>query len=160
VIKFAKNGKMIIRLPDPLYEAAARLLIRCETAPPPDGVAGDCWIWPGSVAGKYEHGVTHLRNPVRRIYAHVVAYRVFVGDVPEGLEIDHLCRRTRCCNPVHLEAVTHKENIRRAMGPFSMKARQTHCKHGHPLSGPNLGRTHRGTRRCRTCDGWKGLNVS
>jgi hypothetical protein len=47
-------------------------------------------------------------------YGHIVAYELSFGPVPDGLEVDHLCRTPWCCNPAHLEAVTHSENIRRA----------------------------------------------
>ncbi|MFH8626211.1 HNH endonuclease signature motif containing protein [Streptomyces vietnamensis] len=50
----------------------------------------------------------------RKKYGHVVAYELYVGPIPADLEVDHLCRVTWCCNPAHLEAVTHSENIRRA----------------------------------------------
>lgn len=49
----------------------------------------------------------------RKKYDHVLSYELHVGEVPEGLEVDHLCRVKWCCNPDHLEAVTHRENIRR-----------------------------------------------
>jgi hypothetical protein len=45
--------------------------------------------------------------------AHRIAYEAFRGPIAAGLEIDHLCRNPRCCNPVHLEPVTHRENVRR-----------------------------------------------
>jgi hypothetical protein len=38
---------------------------------------------------------------------------MFVGPVPEGLELDHLCRVTTCVRPSHLEPVTTGENVRR-----------------------------------------------
>jgi hypothetical protein len=75
--------------------------------------------------------------------AHVVAYEEAVGLVPAGLELDHLCRQTLCVNPVHVEPVTHRENMRRAYGDT--------CKRGHALSGENLYVLPDGRRRCRTC---------
>lgn len=69
-----------------------------------------CWIWLGApTAGGY--GSFHLEG--RQYYAHRVSYVLNVGDIPDGLHLDHLCRNKRCVNPAHLEPVTFQENIRR-----------------------------------------------
>ena len=57
---------------------------------------------------------------------------------------------TSCVNPEHLEAVTPRMNVLRSNNPMSLQAKQTHCIHGHPLSGYNLMITKKG-RQCRTC---------
>ena len=80
---------------------------------------GDCWEWPASkVAGGYRQIWVGSRSDGsrRRRLAHVVAYETFVGDVPDGLELDHLCMNAACVNPDHLEAVTHQLNIDRRYG--------------------------------------------
>jgi hypothetical protein len=75
--------------------------------------------------------------------AHRVAYEEQVGPIPEGLEMDHLCRVRNCVNVQHLEPVTHQENCRRGIHWSSKK---THCPKGHPLD------YHwRGKRLCSTC---------
>jgi hypothetical protein len=70
-----------------------------------------CWIWQGATIGK---GYGRVNVPERETFAHVVEWEKVNGPVPEGLELDHLCRVPACCNPAHLEAVTHAENMRRA----------------------------------------------
>jgi uncharacterized protein YqiB (DUF1249 family) len=60
--------------------------------------------------------------------------------------MDHKCRVRLCVNPDHLELVTRAENIRRRT------AAKTHCRNGHPLSGPDANvRLVGNTRVCRTC---------
>lgn len=86
--------------------------------------------------------------------AHRVAYEIHVGPIPDGLEIDHLCRVRCCVNPDHLEPVTHRENMRRSPSWNSVGRRQkakTHCPKGHPYSGYNLIVTKSGCRFCRKC---------
>jgi hypothetical protein len=83
--------------------------------------------------------------------AHRVVYEALVGPVPEGLELDHLCKESRCVNPAHLEPVTHAENVRRGRGWGGQNARKTHCPSGHPYEGDNLILQKRGGRLCRTC---------
>ena len=84
--------------------------------------------------------------------AHQLAYEAFIGSVPTGLEVDHICRVRDCLNPFHLEAVTHRENVLRGQGRAARQARQTHCLRGHPLAGENLYYNARSRRRtCNTC---------
>lgn len=68
-----------------------------------------CWIW--QFGKTYGYGACYI-NRVRRL-AHVVEWEKVNGPVPEGKELDHLCKNPSCCNPSHLEAVTHAVNIRR-----------------------------------------------
>lgn len=69
-----------------------------------------CWVWQGTPSGDYGM-TTHQGGQIR---VHRLAYTLAVGPVPEGLEIDHMCRNTKCWNPEHLEPVTTAENNRRA----------------------------------------------
>lgn len=96
-----------------------------------------CWIWVGHVYKGYgRYGGQG---------AHRVAYELHAGAIPEGMELDHLCRNPLCVNPDHLEPVTRAENIRRR----SMTV--THCRRGHPLDERNTYH-HRGRRQCRACN--------
>jgi hypothetical protein len=71
-----------------------------------------CWVWQGSTSGK---GYGYLRVNGRSNYAHRVSYEAFVGPIPEGEVIDHLCRNARCCNPSHLEPVSTSVNVQRGL---------------------------------------------
>lgn len=71
-----------------------------------------CWVWTGSLSPQ---GYGQLQSPGNQglVLAHRFAFELIYGPVPEGLVLDHLCRNHACCNPLHLEAVTQKENVRR-----------------------------------------------
>lgn len=107
-----------------------------------------CWVWIASI-GSHGYGQITIDGAPR--LAHRLAYEALVGTISEGLECDHLCRVRACCNPCHIEPVTHRENSRRGIGPAAMNARKTHCDSGHSLSGDNLHITPDGYRRCRAC---------
>jgi hypothetical protein len=111
-----------------------------------------CWVWVGAVNNK-GYGLTWFRRKITT--AHRAYFIIAYGAVPTGLTLDHLCRNTRCVNPVHLEPVTHQENMRR--GFFGSK---THCPQGHPYAGENLVIPKSGGRRCRTCDRAKSLRYT
>lgn len=90
----------------------------------------------------------------RQQLAHRVSWELFRGKIPDGLTIDHLCRNTLCVNVEHLEPVTSVENVMRGMGPFAKKARQTHCKRGHPFDERNTHVAKNGTRHCKACNNY------
>jgi hypothetical protein len=105
--------------------------------------AGGCWIWKGTVSRGY--GVITVPMSAMRV-AHRVAYEMEVGPIPEGMQLDHLCRNTLCVNPAHLEPVTHHENQRRGLkGDLT-----THCPKGHEYTPENT-RRYRNHRYCRAC---------
>lgn len=106
-----------------------------------------CWNWNGVTPRGYGY---IMRDGVRH-QAHRYMYERAVGPVPEGLQLDHLCRNRSCVNPAHLEPVTCRENLMRGDTLAAQNAAKTHCAHGHPLSGENLYIEPKGSRVCRTC---------
>lgn len=76
-----------------------------------------CWLWTATLAGAGYGQIRLAGRGSPMVYAHRVAYELFLGEIPPGHEIDHRCRVKACVNPDHLEAVTHGENIRRTW-PF------------------------------------------
>ena len=93
-----------------------------------------CWLWMGAIipAGGGYAEISQNRKPV---YVHRLMYEKHKGPIPDGLEIDHLCRVSSCVNPDHLEAVTHRENMLRGLTVGARNAAKTHCPKGHPLDG-------------------------
>ena len=83
-------------------------------------------------------------------YGHRWAYIDAHGSIPEGLQIDHLCRNRACINVDHLEAVTQFVNKSRGEAGKHNKDK-THCPHGHEYTEENTWRNHRGWRWCRAC---------
>ena len=114
-----------------------------------DRQEGGCWPW---LAGQYHNGYGRFWDGQRQVRAHRYAYELLVGPIPDGLQIDHLCRVRNCVNPDHLESVTARDNVLRGKGRCAINARKTHCKYGHEFSAENTGHRSDGRARwCRTC---------
>lgn len=108
-----------------------------------------CRQWIGALYNGYGYvALPRTQHPIR---AHRVAYRTWVGPIPDGLTIDHLCRNRACIEPTHLEAVPAKVNILRGDTLAARNKAKTHCNHGHPFEGDNLRITKTGERVCRAC---------
>lgn len=107
-----------------------------------------CWIWSGCISGD-GYGVVWVAPKNRK--AHRVAYEEFVGPIPDGLALDHLCRVRRCVNPAHLEPVTNRTNSLRGETIAAKHASVTHCPQGHEYTPENTYSSKRGERDCRIC---------
>jgi len=124
---------------DPRERITSRVLVT------PSG----CWEWSGS---RTPQGYGRLSFDGEPTYSHRLAYELFVGPIPQGLQIDHLCRNRACCNPDHLEPVSGAENLHRsAFTVASRNVRKTQCPQGHPYDDENTYVTPNGARGCRTC---------
>lgn len=110
-----------------------------------------CWTWNGT---RDHHGYGKLssaRGVFPTQYAHRISYLLTLGEIRDGLELDHLCRNPACVNPDHLEPVSHRENLLRGRGISATAARVTHCPAGHPYDEANTYRNAVGHRSCRAC---------
>jgi len=106
-----------------------------------------CWTW-DRARTKAGYGEANLNG--RIVLVHRILYTRVHGDIPDHLELDHLCRNRACCNPFHLELVTHRENVLRGESPPARLARATHCIAGHEFTPENTIYI-QGGRRCREC---------
>lgn len=134
----------------PKRESAEARFARMHTV---DKATG-CWNWTGTMRG---NGYGRLKvgsrytGDRRDEEAHRFSYEMHKGRIPDGLQLDHLCRNTLCVNPDHLEAVTARVNTLRSENPAAKNARKTRCPKGHELAGDNLYVSRDGQRGCRTC---------
>ena len=106
-----------------------------------------CWSWVGCTVhngyGQFNLGVSY---ECVRVYAHRYAYEAIIGEIPDGFDLDHLCRNRSCVNPSHLEPVTRQENLRRGIN-----GDRTHCNQGHEYTEENTYYNPSGFRVCRIC---------
>lgn len=110
-----------------------------------------CWVW---TAFRNHDGYGRRYWNGRQKFVHRIVYESLVGKVPPKMELDHLCRVRACCNPAHLEIVTHKQNMERGLHNGGRNNREkTHCINGHAFTEANTyWRTDmRHGRICRTC---------
>jgi hypothetical protein len=136
----------------PEYMASVRERIKRRIVVNENG----CWIWQGCLNPA---GYGNIGYGNRTGLTHRVSYLVFVGEIPAGLTLDHLCDTPACCNPAHLKPATDRENILRGNSASAINARKTVCAYGHPFDADNTAYLPSGTRYCKACNRRKSLAV-
>ena len=148
-------------MPNQYLKQSPLLLDRFMAKVSPEPNSG-CWLWIGAIQQsphlKYpnSNGYAMFAGPGKSKLAHRTSYELFVGTIPDGLHIDHLCRVRSCVNPYHLEAVTRLENVRRGIGGKNFRDKP-HCPQGHEYSPettlvkPISGKPGRFNRLCKLC---------
>lgn len=123
-------------------------------------VTGFCWLWTGETGGG-GYGRLHFQGA--RGQAHRIIYELLVGPIPDGLQLDHLCRIRNCVNPDHVEPVTFKVNQERKVAKWAKPKQPTQaairkakglCQKGHVLAVVGVLTSTRGTsirKQCRAC---------
>ena len=121
-----------------------------------------CWHWTGHISRGY--GQFRLRGA--RVRPHRAAYLLFIGEIPDGMQVDHECHNRddtcqgnddclhrRCVNPdpAHLRAATAQQNVLAGRTPAAANAAKTHCPQGHPYDEANTYTYPSGGRACRRC---------
>ena len=124
-------------------------------------ITDSCWNWQAS-----KHlGYGRFRFNGTVVYAHRFCYKLFKGDIPNNLVLDHLCRNPSCINPDHLEPVTQKINcIRGETGHYTTKDKKGYFDCGHSYTIENMyfiksGRS-KGRGICKICAKERAINRS
>lgn len=120
----------------------------------------ECWPWRGTLTST-GYGVLQPNGSTRKLRAHRLVYELFVGPIPDGYDIDHVCHNRddscdggdncphrRCCNPTHLEPATRGENVRRGV---RVRRSAKACIHGHPRIPANVWVRPDGRMDCAVC---------
>jgi hypothetical protein len=134
-----------------LEQLPERIRTKIVLAPcPVPNLKGDCWIWTRST---HKFGYGYFRVDGKTHYVHRLVYQLAGRIIPTGKELDHLCRVPACCNPDHVEPVTHAINVSRGNWFIVKNAAKTHCPKGHSLTDAliHLHAGRKPSRDCREC---------
>jgi hypothetical protein len=107
-----------------------------------------CWIWQRAIN---RDGYGRIRVDKRAWLVHRLAYTLSVGAIPNGLDLDHLCRVRACCNPSHVQPVDRKTNVLRGEHPNVVLHHVGQCKHGHVIDTDNAYVRPDGRLKCAEC---------
>ena len=120
------------------------------------GLPSECWEWRRHQSkdgyGLFDKWIG--KDTYTSVVASRFAYGDIYGEIPTGLQIDHLCRNRLCCNPNHLELVTQQENIKRGEVGLYQRLRainRTQCRNGHLITEDTSYIRPEGYRECREC---------
>lgn len=112
-----------------------------------------CWLWKRCIL---KSGYGQCWDGKKRVRAHRLSYRLFVGEIPDEVVIDHVCRIRKCVNPDHLRLLSNKENILIGTGASAVNSKKSHCIRGHKFTTDNTnlkkrpsGRVERNCKQCR-----------
>lgn len=111
-----------------------------------------CWVWRGWRDLDGYGRISRGRKSEGSVSTHRFAYELLKGPIPQGMQIDHLCRNRGCCNPDHLEVVTCRVNLLRGDTFQAANVAKTHCPRNHEYTPENTYITTRGGRSCRACE--------
>lgn len=106
------------------------------------------WIWQGN---RDKLGYGRIRVDGKLILVHRFGYELWIGAIPDGMVVRHLCHFPSCVNPWHLKLGTPKDNTWDAIERGTHSGAATHCPDGHPYEGENLYRADTGGRMCKIC---------
>lgn len=107
-----------------------------------------CWEWLLS-QNTYGYGKIWLNK--KTVQTHRLMFEYYCGSICPDLTINHLCRNRNCCNPIHLEQISNKENVLKGTGISAINAKKTHCIHSHEFTPDNTYITPDNKRNCKTC---------
>ena len=116
------------------------------------GHPDECWNWTGHIG---KNGYSYCCYKGKNTTAYRASWEHLIGPIPQGYEIDHLCKNPKCVNPLHLEPVTPYINNMRSNSAAAKCSRKTHCINGHAFDKDNTKMISRKNgkfdRRCKIC---------